>query len=107
MPILFIIGLLAAVFAAVSWHPALAQSFPRRPGKMWVPFAAGGPSDRMGRATAQRLSEALGQPFVIGNQPGAAGAIAGEAVVRAPADGYTLYWTTAGQVTILPAITKL
>lgn len=102
-----LVGLVLAVSAIAAGQSALAQSWPERSVKILVPFAAGGPSDAMARATAQRLSDAFGKPFIVENQPGAAGAIAGEAVVRAPADGYTLYWATAGQVTILPAIAKL
>jgi tripartite-type tricarboxylate transporter receptor subunit TctC len=107
MPSSILVSLVIAVCAAAAGQSAWAQSWPQRPVKVLVPFAAGGPSDTMARATAQRLSSALGQPFVIENQPGAAGAIAGETIVRSPADGYTLYWATAGQVTILPAISKL
>jgi tripartite-type tricarboxylate transporter receptor subunit TctC len=102
-----LVGLVIALSVIGAGRPAVAQSWPQRPVKILVPFAAGGPSDAMARATAQRLSDAFGQPFIVENQPGAAGAIAGEAIVRAPADGYTLYWATAGQVTILPAIAKL
>jgi len=107
MPKPVLVGLFIAMCATAAGQPALAQSWPQRPVKILVPFAAGGPSDTMARATAQRLSDAFGQPFIVENQPGAAGAIAGEAIVRSPADGYTLYWATAGQVTILPAIAKL
>lgn len=107
MPNLVFVGLVIATCVTAAGQPASAQSWPQRPVKILVPFAAGGPSDAMARTTAQRLSDAFGQPFIIENQPGAAGAIAGEAIVRSPADGYTLYWATAGQVTILPAIIKL
>jgi tripartite-type tricarboxylate transporter receptor subunit TctC len=55
-----------------------------------APFAAGGPADIVARLMGQWLSERLGQSFVIENRPGAAGNIGTEAVVRAPADGYTL-----------------
>src|SRR5262245_36549462 len=69
---------------------ASAQTYPSRPVRVVVPFAAGGGSDITARLMGQWLSERLGQPFVIENRPGAAANIGTEAVVRAPADGYTL-----------------
>jgi tripartite-type tricarboxylate transporter receptor subunit TctC len=69
---------------------AWAQTYPSRPVRVVVPFAAGGGSDITARLMGQWLSERLGQPFVIENRPGAAANIGTEAVVRAPADGYTL-----------------
>jgi tripartite-type tricarboxylate transporter receptor subunit TctC len=69
---------------------ASALDYPARPVRLIVGFPAGGPSDILGRMIAQWLSERLGQPFVVENQPGAASNIATAAVVRAPADGYTL-----------------
>ena len=77
-------------FAATAVAPAQAQDWPQRPVKLLVPFAAGGNIDVMGRLAAQRLSEALGQQFIVENRVGGNGIIATEAVARAPADGYTL-----------------
>jgi tripartite-type tricarboxylate transporter receptor subunit TctC len=79
----------AAVLPAVS-HIARAQSYPTRPVRLLVGFSAGGNADTIARPMGQWLSERLGQPFVIENRPGAGTNIATEAVVRAPADGYTL-----------------
>src|SRR6478736_6100939 len=69
---------------------ARAQAYPSRPVRIVVGFAAGGGVDIVARLIGQWLSERLGQQFVIENRPGAATNIGTEAVVRAPADGYTL-----------------
>jgi tripartite-type tricarboxylate transporter receptor subunit TctC len=79
----------AAALPAVS-RIARAQTYPSRPVRIIVGFAAGGGFDITARLMGQWLSERLGQPFVIENRPGAAGNIGTEAVVRAPPDGYTL-----------------
>jgi tripartite-type tricarboxylate transporter receptor subunit TctC len=79
----------AAALPAVS-RIASAQSYPTRPVRIIVGFPAGGTADIIARLIGQRLSERLGQPFVIENRTGAGGNIATEAVVRAPPDGYTL-----------------
>jgi tripartite-type tricarboxylate transporter receptor subunit TctC len=79
----------AAALPAVS-RIARAQTYPSRPVRLIVGFAAGGGYDIVARLIGQWLSERLGQPFVIENRPGAGTNIATEAVVRAPPDGYTL-----------------
>jgi tripartite-type tricarboxylate transporter receptor subunit TctC len=79
----------AAALPAVA-RIAWAQAYPSRPVRWIVGFPAGGGSDILARLIAQRLSERLGQPFVIENRPGAGTSIATEAVVRAPPDGHTL-----------------
>jgi tripartite-type tricarboxylate transporter receptor subunit TctC len=79
----------AAALPAVSRF-AWAQAYPTRPVRIIVGAAPSGSFDIMARLIGQRLSEQLGQPFVIDNRPGAVGNIATEAVVRSPADGYTL-----------------
>src|SRR5438477_8799953 len=71
-------------------HVARAQAYPSRPVRIIVPFAPGGTNDILGRLIGQWLSERLGQSFVVENRPGAGTNIGTEAVVRAPADGYTL-----------------
>ena len=68
----------------------LAQTYPTRPVRVIVPFGSAGATDIVARLIGQWLSERLGQPFVIENRPGAGGNLGTEAVVRAPADGYTL-----------------
>ncbi len=79
-----------ALVAAASGGPALAQGYPSRPVKIIVPFAAGGPADNYARFMAQRLQDALGQPFVVDDRPGAGSIIGTDAAAKAPADGYTL-----------------
>jgi tripartite-type tricarboxylate transporter receptor subunit TctC len=84
--------LLGAGAAALAVLPRLAraQTYPSRPVRIIVGFAAGGPNDILARLTGQWLSERLGQPFVVENRPGAGSNMATEAVVRAAPDGYTL-----------------
>jgi tripartite-type tricarboxylate transporter receptor subunit TctC len=86
----------AAVLPAVS-RIAFAQAYPTRPVRIIVGFAPGGTADIIARLMGQWLSERLGQPFIIENRPGGGTNIATEAVVRAPADGYTLLMLSATQ----------
>jgi tripartite-type tricarboxylate transporter receptor subunit TctC len=79
-----------ALALAVPAAGALAQSWPARPVKVVVPFAAGGPADVYARFIAQRLSDSMGQPFVVEDRPGAGAVIGTDIVAKAPADGYTL-----------------
>ena len=79
----------AAVLPAVS-RIAWAQTYPTRPVRIVVPFAPGGVNDITARLIGQWLLERLGQQFIIENRPGGGGNIGIEAVVRSPADGYTL-----------------
>src|SRR5437588_9753589 len=69
---------------------AFAQDYPSRPVKIIVPYSPGGSTDIIGRIVAQRLSESLGESFLVENRPGASGNLALEAVAKAPPDGYTL-----------------
>jgi len=85
---------------------AQAQEWPQRPLRILVPYAAGGNSDLMARIVAQRLSESLKQQVVVENRLGANGALATEAVARAPADGYTLLWAVLPPLVLQPAIAK-
>lgn len=85
-PLLTAIG----VMYALASSPALAQTWPSKPVKIIVPFAAGGPADVYARFLSQRLQDALGQPFVVDDRPGAGSVIGTEAVAKAAPDGYTL-----------------
>ncbi|MBI2745544.1 MAG: tripartite tricarboxylate transporter substrate binding protein [Burkholderiales bacterium] len=81
-------GLLAVLLLTAG--AAQAQSYPSKSVRIVVPFAAGGPADNYARFIGQRLGDALGQPFVIDNRPGAGSIIGTDVVAKAPADGYTL-----------------
>src|SRR3979411_3292785 len=76
------------VFAAPN---ARAVDYPVRPIKLVVPYAAGGPTDVLGRLVADYLGRDLKQAVIVENKPGAQGAIGAEAVARADPDGYTLF----------------
>jgi tripartite-type tricarboxylate transporter receptor subunit TctC len=86
---LFNLAANAAAFTAVS-RIAWAQAYPARPVRLLVGFPAGGTTDIVARLIGQWLSERLGQQFIIENRPGANSNLAFEAIVRAPADGYTI-----------------
>ena len=96
---------LMALAAPVSGR-VFAQSFPSRPVRMVVPFAAGGPADITGRIVAQHLSELLGQQFYIDNRAGAGGVVGAETVVRAAPDGHTLLFSSNTAFSVTPAIKK-
>jgi tripartite-type tricarboxylate transporter receptor subunit TctC len=80
----------ASAVAPLASRTVRAQAYPTRPVRVIVGFSAGGTADILARVTGEWLSERLGQPFVIEDRPGAGGNIGTEAVVNAPADGYTL-----------------
>lgn len=79
-------------------QPAWAAAYPERPVRMLLGFPAGGGADLLTRIICEWLQARLGQPFVVENRPGAATNLATEAVVRAPADGYTLLATTTSNL---------
>ena len=102
---------IAALFiflgAALVAGPARAQDWPQRPVKIVVPYGPGGISDVLARITADRLTKAFGQPFVIDNRGGAGGTIGTEYAVRSPHDGYTLYLAGGAQLTVNPLVKSL
>jgi len=95
--------LIAILLAAVS-TAALAQSYPSKPVRIIVPFAPGGNVDVTARLIAPALQEALGQPVVVENKPGAAGTIGADFVVRSPADGYTLLMGSNSTFSVAPSL---
>jgi tripartite-type tricarboxylate transporter receptor subunit TctC len=86
---------------------ARAQSYPSRPVRIIVGFPSGGPTDLLARIMGQWLSDRLSQPFIVESRPGASGNIAVEAVIRAPADGYTLLVVVPGNATSNALFDKL
>ena len=83
-----------------------AQPYPTKPVRFIVPQPPGGGADIVGRVTALKLQEALGQQFVVDNRSGAGGIVGTELVARAPADGYTLLLGYTGVLTINPSLHK-
>jgi len=84
-----LLGLVAAV-AALAPQFAVAGDYPEKPIRFVVPYAAGGTTDLLSRAIAQKLSEALGQSVVPDNRPGAGGNVGAEIAAKSPPDGYTM-----------------
>ena len=95
----------AAATAAGLALPLLGQAqqdYPNRPVKLNVGFSAGGLTDVLARLTATSLGDKLGQSVIIENKTGAAGNLATEFVAKAPADGYTLLFSSVGQIVVSP-----
>jgi len=99
-------ALLGFLFAFVPAQHALSQTYPSKPVRIIVPFAAGGPTDTHSRWAAQHLNAAFGQPVIVDNRGGAGGIIGTEAVAKAAADGYTLLGGNPGPLTIAPSVRK-
>lgn len=91
-------GTMGALAATALPIPARAAGFPDHPMRLICPFAPGVSTDVLGRAYARYVAEDLGQPMVLENRSGANGVIASTLVARAPADGYTLLFTTGSHV---------
>ncbi|MDE2414379.1 MAG: tripartite tricarboxylate transporter substrate binding protein [Comamonadaceae bacterium] len=96
---------MAALWGAAFIAPAHADGYPGRPVTIIVPTPAGGASDTAARLVAKSLAAAWAQPVVVENRPGASGAIAAQAVMAAPPDGYTLLWAQASMAG-LPFVQK-
>jgi tripartite-type tricarboxylate transporter receptor subunit TctC len=101
-----VLGALALSFAAFGSAAAqgdAAASYPNRPIRVVIPFAAGGGNDLFARVVGQKLSDILGQPVVNENKPGAGGRIAAEFVMNQPHDGYTLFVAASGVMSVAAA----
>ena len=96
--------ILLAALAAALCAAASAQDYPARPVRIIVPYSAGGNADILGRTLAQKLGDALRQPFVVENRAGANGGIGTDLVAKSPPDGYTLLVTASGPLTVNPTL---
>jgi tripartite-type tricarboxylate transporter receptor subunit TctC len=102
--------LAAALFlgaAAANAQDSSGSGWPQHPVKVVVPFPAGGNTDVQARIISGRLTAEYGQQFLVENRVGAAGAIAAEYVARAPADGYTLFFSSSPQISVVPLVQKV
>jgi tripartite-type tricarboxylate transporter receptor subunit TctC len=89
---------------AITGGAAHAQNYPAKPIKLVIPFPAGGPTDTYARLIGQKLYEAWGQPVIVENMPGATGLIGSNIVKSAPADGYTLLFTSNSAHVMAPLL---
>ena len=94
----------ALVLAAILPAFAHAQAYPQKPVRFIVPYAAGGAGDIFARTIAQKLSEAMGQQFIVDNRPGANGIIGTELVAKAPPDGYTIVMGNSAPMVLNPSL---
>lgn len=102
MRLLLTIALCAALQPA-----AWAQTYPAKPIRYIVPYAAGGGTDIVARTMSAKLTEILGQQFIIDNRPGAGGNIGTELAIKAPADGYTILAGNIGPIAVNPSLYSL
>src|SRR3954454_24818086 len=98
---------IVALCALLASHFAFAQSYPNRPIRLVVPYAAGGTSDILARQVGPKITEALGQPVVVENKTGANGNVGADFVAKSPPDGYTLLITDLGGLVISASVYKL
>ena len=99
--------MIVALCALLASHFALAQSYPSRPIRLIVPYAAGGTSDILARQIGPKLTEAWGQPVVVENKTGANGNVGADFVAKSDKDGYTLLITDLGGLVISASVYKL
>jgi len=102
--VLALFAIVATAIAAPFTFAQGAANYPAKPMRLVVPFPAGGTTDILARAVAQRLSEAWGQQVIVDNRPGAGGNIGSDLVAKAKPDGYTLLMGTVGTHAINPSL---
>ena len=95
-----------AALVATATSPCIAQTYPSKAVKIIAGFPPGGAADLLARVMAEKLSAAMGQPFLVENRPGAGGTIGADAVAKAAPDGYTLLLGVTASQTIAPAVYK-
>jgi tripartite-type tricarboxylate transporter receptor subunit TctC len=93
-----IVSFIAAIAASLAASLACAQQYPVKPVRVVIPWPPGGSNDVVGRIVAQKLSETMGQQFIVDNRGGASGVIGAESVAKSPPDGYTLMIHSATHV---------
>ena len=96
--------LLAGLLGLVTGGSAMAQTYPSKPVRVVVPYAAGGPADVMVRAISQKLGDSWGQPFIVDNKPGANEIIAADFVAKSLGDGYTFLVASDGVYSLNQAL---
>jgi tripartite-type tricarboxylate transporter receptor subunit TctC len=99
-----LLPLLIAILAALPSSAAAQERYPTRPIRLIVAFAAGGTTDYVARLVADKIKGPLGQNVIVENKPGANGAIGADYVGKSEPDGYTLFFSTAGALTINPSL---
>src|SRR5437773_9989568 len=95
-------GILMSAFSLIAGD-VHAQSYPTKPIRIIVPYAAGGAVDVVARLVGAKLQDSLGQPVIVENRAGAGGNVGADAVAKSPPDGYTILQNTNGQA-ISPAL---
>ena len=101
-----ILSLLGGIVLMLASAVAAAQAYPSKPVRLIVGYAPGGTPDVIARTMGQRLSQTMGQQFVVENKPGAGGLLSTQTVAKSPPDGYTLLVADIGQIAISPFIFK-
>ena len=105
--VLFLGTLASMLFAAITTTAIAQQNYPSKPIRLIVPFAPGGGNDFLARLVGQKLSERLGQQFVVDNRAGASGIVATDLVAKAAPDGYTLLLGFVGPLALNPNLEKV
>jgi tripartite-type tricarboxylate transporter receptor subunit TctC len=90
----------------ISYGSAFAQSYPNKPIRLISPWAPGGPAEALARTVTLKMSESMGQPFVIESHGGANGTIGGALAAKAAPDGYTIFFSHLGPMAIAPSLMK-
>ena len=107
IPVLSVLSAAVALICASAPSAGAAPDYPTRPVRLLVPFAPGGGADALARIITPRLTETMGQQWVVDNRGGAGGNIAAETVARAGPDGYTVFMGFSTVLTVNPSLYKL